>query len=158
MLKLLAQQSEAKQNKQQGIAAGQVKDGQQTQTPTNKSGVKPPLTGEQLAIEPSIQIGNEAIRKEKDPSNPEVYGNNESLPKSTSDAKAAITIGILNLNKATVEQLTTLPGIGESKANAIIVYRKQLGGRFKTVEQLLDVKGIGDKLLAKIKPYLIIEP
>jgi competence protein ComEA len=64
--------------------------------------------------------------------------------------------GKIHLNKATEAQLTAIPGIGASKAKAIILYRKQIG-RFQTMEQLLDVKGIGDKLLEKMKPYLVID-
>jgi competence protein ComEA len=61
--------------------------------------------------------------------------------------------GRLDLNKATIEQLDALPGIGESKAKAILAYRSEKGS-FKKVEQLLEVKGIGEKLLAKIKPMV----
>ncbi len=56
----------------------------------------------------------------------------------------------LDLNSATVEQLMMLPGIGKSKAQAIVDYREQVG-RFVEVAQLTEVKGIGDKLLAKIE-------
>ncbi|PZE22906.1 helix-hairpin-helix domain-containing protein [Paenibacillus xerothermodurans] len=65
--------------------------------------------------------------------------------------------GKIPLNTATMQQLMDLPGIGESKANAIIAYREQVGGQFHSVEQLLEVKGIGDKVLAKMKPYLTLD-
>ncbi|WP_207952951.1 ComEA family DNA-binding protein [Paenibacillus agricola] len=64
---------------------------------------------------------------------------------------------LIPLNKATEVQLVTIPGIGESKAKAILAHRKQIGS-FQHMEQLLDVKGIGEKLLEKMRPYLIIEP
>lgn len=57
---------------------------------------------------------------------------------------------MLDLNSATVEQLMMLPGIGKSKAQAIIAYREEVG-RFVEVAQLTEVKGIGEKLLAKIE-------
>ncbi len=56
----------------------------------------------------------------------------------------------LSINKASIEQLTQLPGIGESKAKAIVEHRTKQGP-FKSVEQLKEVKGIGDKLFAKLE-------
>ncbi len=56
----------------------------------------------------------------------------------------------VNINTATKEELSTLPGIGPAKAEAIIKYRKGEGS-FKSVEELTNVKGIGDKMLKKIK-------
>uniref|UniRef100_A0A4Y8Q3V7 Helix-hairpin-helix DNA-binding motif class 1 domain-containing protein n=1 Tax=Paenibacillus athensensis TaxID=1967502 RepID=A0A4Y8Q3V7_9BACL len=63
----------------------------------------------------------------------------------------------VELNTATVEQLDTLPGIGASKAQAIAAYRKS-AGPFRSVDDLLHVKGIGEKLLAKIRPYVYVAP
>lgn len=63
--------------------------------------------------------------------------------------------GKLELNSATLEQLDALPGIGESKAKAILVYRKEKGP-FRKLEDLLEVKGIGDKMLEKLIPLLYI--
>jgi competence protein ComEA len=78
-----------------------------------------------------------------------------SIPKPAAQKKAEA--GLIHLNKATEAQLTAIPGIGASKAKAIIAHRKQIG-RYQSVDQLLDVKGIGDKLLDKMKPYLLIDP
>lgn len=61
----------------------------------------------------------------------------------------------VNVNSATVEQLVEIPGVGESTANRIIEKRKELGG-FKSLEDLLEVKGIGDKKLEKMKPFLTL--
>ncbi|QAV21780.1 comEA protein [Paenibacillus chitinolyticus] len=63
----------------------------------------------------------------------------------------------IDINTANLQQLMELPGIGESKGKAILAYREQ-HGKFKRVEQLLDIKGIGEKMLAKMKPYLQINP
>ncbi|WP_239696921.1 ComEA family DNA-binding protein [Paenibacillus oryzisoli] len=65
--------------------------------------------------------------------------------------------GLLDLNTATLEQLDKLPGIGESKARAILEYRMKKG-RFKRVEELMDVKGIGEKMFAKIKGQVFVVP
>ncbi|MDR2647839.1 MAG: helix-hairpin-helix domain-containing protein [Oscillospiraceae bacterium] len=61
----------------------------------------------------------------------------------------------VNLNTATLEQLETLPGIGPVKAEAILAYRAQRGA-FSSVEQLLDINGIGEKTLEKLKPLITL--
>jgi competence protein ComEA len=61
----------------------------------------------------------------------------------------------LNLNTATVEQLVSLPGIGKKKASAIVDYR-QKNGKFKSLEDLTAVKGIGTKMLEKLKDQLVV--
>lgn len=61
----------------------------------------------------------------------------------------------INLNKASVEELAQLPGIGEKTALKIIEYRKKYGG-FKKLEDLMKIERIGPNLFEKIKDYLII--
>ena len=60
-----------------------------------------------------------------------------------------------NLNTVTFDQLLEVPGIGEVKAEAILEMRDDLGG-FTSVEQLLDVSGIGDATYDKIAPYFYV--
>ncbi len=60
------------------------------------------------------------------------------------DAPREASPGTLDLNRATEADLDALPGIGPSKAKAILAHRDKIGG-FRRVEQLLDVKGIGPK-------------
>ena len=62
----------------------------------------------------------------------------------------------LDPNTATNEELQTLPGIGPVLAARIIEYRETVG-KFRTIDDLLAVKGIGEKTLAKIGPYLEIK-
>ncbi len=65
---------------------------------------------------------------------------------------------LLDINSATAEQLQQLPGIGEKIAERIIKYREE-NGYFKKAEDLLNVDGIGEKKLEKIKPLIkIVEP
>ncbi len=64
--------------------------------------------------------------------------------------------GIVNVNTATVDQLVLLPGIGESRANALIQARKRRGG-FKSVDELLEIKGIGEAGLAKLRPHVALK-
>ena len=54
---------------------------------------------------------------------------------------ASALSGVVNLNTASAEQLELLPGVGASRARAIVELRQQRGG-FKRIEDLLDVKGI----------------
>ncbi|WP_456434257.1 ComEA family DNA-binding protein [Thermosulfuriphilus sp.] len=61
-----------------------------------------------------------------------------------------------NINKATVSELDLLPGIGPKTAQAIVDYR-QVHGPFKSVDDLLKVKGIGAKKLEKIRPLISVE-
>ncbi len=72
-----------------------------------------------------------------------------SKQKSVSDDK----LTLIRLNTATKQDLISLDGIGEVKAEAILAYRRQIG-KFTSVEQLLDVKGIGPKTLEKNRSRL----
>lgn len=63
--------------------------------------------------------------------------------------------GPINLNTATQEELDSLPGIGPSKALDIIAYRKEHQG-FKTIEELKNVKGIGDATFNKLKDKIMV--
>ncbi len=64
---------------------------------------------------------------------------------------------LLNINTADEAQLTSLKGIGPSKAKAITQYRQE-HGLFKTVDDLKHVPGIGDKTLAALKPFITVGP
>ncbi len=59
----------------------------------------------------------------------------------------------LDLNRATAEELATLPGVGEIIAQRIVA-RRQNSGLYHTVQQLLDVRGIGETRLARIRPLV----
>ena len=62
----------------------------------------------------------------------------------------------LDLNTATQEELDALPGIGPVKAEAILQYREE-SGPFRTVEEIMEVKGIGEKTLEQLRPYVTVE-
>lgn len=61
----------------------------------------------------------------------------------------------LNINTASVEELQSLNGIGETKAKAVIAYRIENGG-FSSIDELLNVKGIGKSTFEKIRPYITV--
>lgn len=62
----------------------------------------------------------------------------------------------VNINTASKEELMTLPGIGESKALAIISYRQE-NGRFSSIEELKDISGIKDGVFLKIEEYIVAD-
>ncbi len=62
--------------------------------------------------------------------------------------------GPINLNTATVEQLAELPHIGPKRAGLIVTRREQKP--FKSVDELIEIKGIGDKTLEKIRPHVAV--
>ena len=61
----------------------------------------------------------------------------------------------MNLNSASAAQLQTLPGVGASAAQRIVDYR-QKNGSFKKIEELMNVKGIGEKSFLKLKPLITV--
>ena len=63
--------------------------------------------------------------------------------------------GVVNLNTATPEELQLLPGVGKLRAVAIIAKRKQQGG-FQDVDDLLEVKGIGQAMLKRMRPHVTL--
>lgn len=77
----------------------------------------------------------------------------ESPPESTQSA--AYADGLLDINLASVEDLTTLPGIGPALAQRIVDYREQ-NGRFSSVEELRNISGIGEKRLSAILEYITV--
>ena len=71
-------------------------------------------------------------------------------------SKEATKEGKVNINTATVEELKTLKGVGEKKAEAIIEYRKK-NGSFKTKEDLMKVRGIGKKLFESFEERIVTQ-
>ena len=67
----------------------------------------------------------------------------------------AAPAGKININTATIEELITLPGVGPTLAGRIVEYREK-AGQFASVEELLNVKGIGEKNFEKIAEWLTV--
>lgn len=73
--------------------------------------------------------------------------------QSQSQVQKANPTGVVNINTASEAELVRLPGIGPSKAQAILKLRRRMGS-FSRVENLLRVRGIGRKTLQKLRPML----
>jgi competence protein ComEA len=82
------------------------------------------------------------------------YSSAAQTPTRTS-AKAAPVVGVVNLNTASATDLEALPGIGAKTAARIVEYR-QKNGPFKKVEELMNVRGIGEKNFVKLKPQISV--
>jgi competence protein ComEA len=63
----------------------------------------------------------------------------------------------VNLNTATVAELETLPGIGRRTAERIVEYRQKAGG-FKKIEELMNVRGIGEKSFLRLRSLVTVAP
>lgn len=74
--------------------------------------------------------------------------------KTNSSNQEEQTTKIININTASKEELMSISGLGDSKADAIITYRKE--HPFTNVEEIKNVSGIGDSVFAKIKDYITV--
>lgn len=92
------------------------------------------------------KVTNDACLKQNSTST----SNNDNLDDNVSNEG-----GIVNINTATIEELLTLSGIGESKAKAIVEYREDHGD-FKKIEDVMEVSGIGEALYEKIKEHITV--
>lgn len=78
-----------------------------------------------------------------------------ALAALASAGAAAAEQRLVDVNTASMEELNAISGIGDAKARAIIEYREK-NGPFKSVDDLIHVNGIGDKLLARLRPQLTV--
>ena len=104
---------------------------------------------------------NEEINDSKNSINIEKTVDNECIcPTINNDAYVTnnrssnnLLKELININKATIDELKRLPGIGDAKAKAIIKYREN-SGYFKNIEEIKNVNGIGEKLYAEIAAFI----
>jgi competence protein ComEA len=79
-----------------------------------------------------------------------------AIAKSAEETGERPPASKIDLNRATLEQLETIPGVGPALAQRILDFREE-HGPFRRVEDLLKVKGIGEKSFQKMQSYVVVE-
>lgn len=105
---------------------------------------------------PTNQEKEEEMTKNQNKSEEQEYITTSSGVSEDKDITEEVEGEKVNINKATQSQLETLPGVGPSTAKAIIEYRSE-NGEFKKIEDIKEVRGIGEAKFQKMKDYIVIK-
>ena len=92
---------------------------------------------------------------EKNPFPAQVYYVSDSEKAALVESGEAESV-LININTADAETLTKLPGIGSVTAERIIAYRDE-NGNFSSVDELINVQGIGENILDTISPFIVVQ-
>ncbi|MFN6991299.1 MAG: ComEA family DNA-binding protein [Fervidobacterium sp.] len=101
----------------------------------------------------------EKLQEEENKESVVINTQNKNIQQNNQQENSTITgkeSGKININTASLEELQQLPGIGPTKAQAVVDYRIKNGG-FKTIEEIKKVNGIGDKTFEKLKDLITIK-
>jgi len=82
-------------------------------------------------------------------------GARAATPTKGADGAISASTGTININSASAEQIALLPRVGLKLAERVVEYRKT-NGAFKKVEDLMEVKGVGEKLFVVLRPHLTV--
>ena len=82
--------------------------------------------------------------------------NEESVTGKSAVSSGGSTEMLININTASISELTALPGIGEARAKEIVSYRTNVGA-FREISDIKNVSGIGDKMFERLKAYITVE-
>lgn len=115
-------------------------------------GLLPDAERRAVNLAQSVQDGEVLYIPRKDEWDEEAW--KQSLTVQTE--KGDVQQQTISINRATAEELTLLPGIGEAKASAILAYREK-NGPFRTKEDIMEVSGIGEKLFERMKDLITLD-
>ena len=101
----------------------------------------------------TYNTGDIQLSGQVSPADPEPTEATEATPLNDNNTPG-VSGGKININIASVDELTALPGIGSTLAQRIVAYRNE-NGPFRNVDELLEVSGIGEKKLESIRQYII---
>jgi competence protein ComEA len=129
------------------------------ESPVKPAGSSRLVTDEARVMTPDGEAGSMAgpDRPPQPPMAPIIRGapDTRSRPAAAIARSSLTPIAKVDLNRATAEQLQELPGIGETLA-ARVLHRRATHGTFRSVDELLEVKGIGRKRLERLRPLLMV--
>jgi len=123
--------------------------------------IYPPESGPESGTQPADNAAANTGQPNEPPmeyAQPPTQPQTQTLPQtrpSATEPKASAPLQAVNINTASQAQLETLPGIGPVKAQAILDWRAAHGS-FSNVYQLLEVKGIGEKTMENLLPYVVV--
>jgi competence protein ComEA len=93
-----------------------------------------------------IKIGDKVIIHDK-----------STISLSRISGKKSLALGIqIGINSASAEDLTELEGVGTKLAESIVKYRESVG-RFKSIDELINIKGMGKKKIKSIRPFINLD-
>ena len=114
--------------------------------PTQEKRAPPPLDSRETGATATVRVDGPADH---------IRATRSHRPLSTRNSGLAASSAKLDLNRASVEELAHLPGIGEVLAKRIISHRKN-NGLYHSVEGLLEVKGIGKKRMTRLRALVLV--
>jgi competence protein ComEA len=119
-------------------------------------GLAPNADGEALSLARPLQDGEKLVAPTVRPAQPAAAtSSTPELATARSGGSDLSGAGLLNLNTASAQELEALPAIGPVTAQAIVDYRTA-NGPFRSVEEIVKVKGIGPATLEKLKPLITV--